>query len=151
MTPDIRYMHDAYKVARESHDPDRKVGAVIVSPFNRVVSKAANRLPDDVLVLPQRCEKPQKFMWIEHAERRAIQLAAKNGHATNGCRMYSTRYPCAECARAIINAGLFEVITNPPDFDHPRWGESYAVAREMFAETGVLVRFAGDLVIGGVG
>jgi dCMP deaminase len=41
-----------------------------------------------------------------HAELNAIAQAARHGHATQGATMYVTMQPCAECAKAIIGAGI---------------------------------------------
>lgn len=45
-----------------------------------------------------------------HAEGNAIALAAKYGISVNGATLYCTRYPCAFCAKGIINAGIAEVV-----------------------------------------
>ena len=46
-----------------------------------------------------------------HAERNAIDIAARLGHSTEGCTLYLTwLIPCLECAKSIINAGIVEVV-----------------------------------------
>ena len=62
---------------------------------------------DDYLnVIEERQERPEKYYWFEHAERNSIYNAARIGVSTKGSKMYMTcGVPCADCARAIINAG----------------------------------------------
>jgi dCMP deaminase len=55
--------------------------------------------------------------------------------------MYLSWYPCADCARAIIQSGIVEVIGIEPDWDHPRWGTDFEVTRTLLYEAGVKVRF----------
>ncbi len=51
-----------------------------------------------------------------HAERRAISHAAKSGIATEGARIYlSEWFPCADCAKSIIEAGIIQLVT-PDEF-----------------------------------
>jgi len=65
-----------------------------------------------------------------HAEINAIVNAAKNGVSTKGGTIYSTMFPCYACAKAIINAGIVEVIS---DYDYHKSGRS----KELFTEVGV--------------
>ena len=132
----------ARTVASWSKDRSRKVGAVIVDDRNAVVSLGWNGLPrgldDDV---EERHQRPGKYLWFEHAERNALYNAAANGNATLGCRMFQSMYPCANCARGIVQSGICEVITVEPDWTDPTFGEEFAVTKEMLKEAGVTVTF----------
>jgi dCMP deaminase len=46
-----------------------------------------------------------------------------------------------DCARAIVQAGLVELIAFEPDIDDPMWGEHFRSATEMMAEAKVVIRF----------
>ena len=61
---------------------------------------------------PMRWKSPEKYQWTEHAERNAIYNAARNGVALEGARLYLNwgGCPCSDCARAIIQVGIQEVI-----------------------------------------
>lgn len=141
-TWDQRWMDLARFIAAWSKDRSRKVGAVIVDDRNAVISLGWNGFPrgldDDV---DERHQRPSKYAWTEHAERNSILNAAANGHRTAGCRIYVPWYPCADCARAIIQAGIVEVIGIEPDWSDPTYSADFAVVREMLAEAGVGVRF----------
>ena len=48
-------------------------------------------------------------------------------------------FPCTDCARAIIQAGITEVVGAHYDPTHERWGKSFITAMEMLTEAGVRV------------
>lgn len=125
-----------------SKDRSRKVGAVIVDKDNVEVSNGWNGFPrkinDDI---EERHMRPAKYLWSEHSERNALYNAARKGRATEGCRIYQSMYPCAHCARGIIQSGIIEVITVEPDWEDLTYKEEFAVTREMLEEAGVQVRF----------
>lgn len=117
-----------------SDDPDCQVGAIIVTRDNELLAQGINQFPPGVKITLERITRPEKYKWIEHAERNAIYSAAKQGLKLDGCSIYITRYPCADCARAIIQSGIKYIFTNSPNWDHPRWGEDYKVSKQMFEE-----------------
>ena len=135
-----------FKVAGEfaswSKDGSTKVGCVIVGTNNQVLSGGYNGIPRGVIDDdPDRYERPAKYLWTEHAERNAIFNAARHGVALDGSTIYVPFFPCADCARGIIQVGIKRVITTDPvkeiltgdDFWN-RWRPSLLVAHQMFAE-----------------
>ena len=140
---DRRWMDLARLVATWSEDRSRKTGAVIVDGRNVPVSLGWNGFPRRVSgKVEERHARPAKYLWTEHGERNAIYNAAAVGAATAGCRIYLPWYPCSGCARAIIQAGLAEVIAVEPDWQDPAYAADFAVTREMLQEAGVHVRWA---------
>lgn len=128
--------------AKKSKDRSTRVGAVIVDDRNAVISLGYNGFPRGVNDnFDDRHSRPDKYKWTEHAERNAIYNAAANGFAVKGCRMYLRWYPCCDCARAIIQSGIIELIATEPDFNDPQWGEDFVIASTMLSEGGVLVRY----------
>ena len=127
-------------IAQWSKDKSTKVGAIIVNERNKVVSMGYNGFPigfdDDVYL---RHERPQKYVYTEHAERNAIYSAAELGIQTKGCKMYLCWFPCPDCARAIIQSGISELVCYPVDFTDERWGEGFRKSWEMLMECGVKV------------
>jgi dCMP deaminase len=89
----------------------------------------------------ERDGRREKLRWTEHAERNAIYNAARHGVRLQDSVMYGSLYPCADCARAIIQAGLSGLVTAEPDWDIPFWKADFEVSRIMLAEAGVEVRF----------
>jgi dCMP deaminase len=138
---DKKFMGLAEHFSTWSKDQSRKVGAVIVGPSHEVLPTGYNGFPRGLNDnLQSRHDRPAKYLYTEHAERNAIYNCARNGVSTHGCSMYVNWAPCADCARAIIQSGIMEVISPEPDWNHPRWGENFRVAREMLHECGVRAR-----------
>lgn len=140
-----RWMELARLVATWSKDDSRKVGCVIIDDRQAVVSLGWNGLPrgvDDDPELAERHERPGKYMWYEHAERNAVYNAASQGQKVSGCTAYVTLFPCADCARALIQAGISEVICPEPHADS-KWGDHFKVAKTMLGEALVEVSFVG--------
>tara|TARA_B100000963_G_C22192155_1_gene479314 strand:- start:118 stop:540 length:423 start_codon:yes stop_codon:yes gene_type:complete len=124
-----------------SDDPSRGVGTIIVDQNNNILSYGSNTIPTGVIKHVDRVNKPNKYKWIEHSERNAIYSAAKRGISLGGSKMYCTYFPCCDCARAIIQSGIIELITSKPDINHEKWGESWNLASLMLEESGVKIRY----------
>jgi dCMP deaminase len=139
---DRRFINLARHIGDWSKDRSRKVGCVIVGPSNEIRSIGYNgfiRGADDED--EDRHDRPAKYDWTEHAERNAIYHAAMLGIPLRGCRMYLAWFPCVDCARAIVQCGLEELIAERPDFDDPRWGEKFRVSQQLLTEAGIRVRY----------
>jgi len=145
-TWDKRWMDLAKLVASWSKDRSTKVGAVIVDYRNVIIAVGWNGFPryvnDDV---EERHERPLKYKWFEHAERNAIYNAAAKGISTHLCTMYIPWYPCADCARAILQAGISEIVVVEPDWDDERWGDDFKIVKEMFSEVSLEVRYYSEI------
>jgi dCMP deaminase len=148
---DREYLRKAFEAAAEfSTDPSTQNGAVIVRNGNVILSDA-NHFPARVKEIARRWEKPGKYFWVEHAERNVIYKAAKLGVIINGATMYMPWFPCADCARAIIQAGILRLVSSGMIRDlecNQVWNESQAVAEEMLTEAEVEVIFLEGLVGG---
>lgn len=143
-----RWMDLAALVATWSKDQSRKTSAVIVDDRNILVSIGWNGFPRDVNdkatpndKIAARYERPAKYQWTEHAERNAIYNAAANGYKLRGCYMYIPWYPCADCARGIIQSGISKLFCVKPDWHDERWGADFLMVDEMLREAGVQVEF----------
>lgn len=115
---ELWFMGLAEYAAKRSRDLNTKVGAVIAGPDFVVRSLGWNGYPrsvDDSVEL--RRVAPLKYVWTEHAERNAIYNAARNGVSTVGCMMFGQTFPCADCARGIIQSGISTYYTYFPDWD----------------------------------
>ena len=98
-------------IATWSKDNSTKVGAVIVNQRNKILSIGYNGLPigvDDNKL--ERNTGPDKYLWFEHAERNAIYSCAEEGIPLKGAKLYCNFLPCSDCARAIIQSGIKEVM-----------------------------------------
>lgn len=141
MNWDDYFMEIAKVVSSRSKDRSTKVGCVIVGPNNEIRSTGYNSFPRGINDHVEcRHERPEKYRWTEHAERNAIYNAARCGTPLEGCRAYLPWFPCMDCARALVQAGIVEVVCTEADTDHPRWGEDFERSMTLFREAGVSVR-----------
>ena len=111
ITWDEYFMGVAKLAARRSKDPNTQVGACIVSPDNIIISTGYNGLPNgcsDDEYPWDREGRDTKYPYVVHAELNAILTA--NGRDLRGSRLYVALFPCNECAKAIIQAGVREVL-----------------------------------------
>lgn len=138
---------EAYHYAYlHSTDPSTQNGAILWDPIKKkVVVEAANHFPDGVKESDARWERPLKYSYVEHAERNVIFKAARYGIQTTGLIMYVPWFACADCARAIIQSGIEEVvghkdINDKMVIDHPKWKETVDIAYEMLTEAGIKFR-----------
>ena len=141
---DQYFIEMADHVATKSKDRSTKVGAVIVGKPNIVLSTGFNGFPMGVDDDNEwRHDRPQKYLYTEHAERNAIFFAARHGISLAGGTMYMNGggLPCADCTRAIIQAGIVEVVVRDKPFEGKGklWAEHDKAASEMFAEAGIKI------------
>ncbi len=127
---------------RRSKDPNTKVGCYVLNRDGTCVAAAVNGLPQGIRPMAERFDRPQKYLFFEHAERGAIYAAAREGHCLRGATLYVTSEPdafppCADCARAIICAGITRVVQRPYTGDWSRWQDSCQAALDMLGEAGV--------------
>jgi len=129
-------------IAGWSEDRSRKVGCVIIGTANEVRSIGFNGLPRGVMDKDGRHsrESGEKYFWFEHAERNAIYNAARSGVSLSGCRMYCSHFPCADCARAIVQSGIAELLTFAPPERDQTFSRSYKIAEMILSEGGVKLR-----------
>ena len=108
---DEYFMGVAKLAARRSKDPSTQVGACIVSQDNIIISTGYNGMPkgcsDDEFPWDREGEET-KYPYVVHAELNAILNA--NGRDLRNSRVYVALFPCNECAKAIIQSGVKEVV-----------------------------------------
>lgn len=131
-----KYFKDlAEKTASRSKDPSTQVGAVLVDTDKNIVATGYNGFPSGITETPERWERPGKYDLVIHAECNAIARAAKRGVKTDGCILFVTHFPCLNCAKTIIAAGIQEVAFGQTvkgwDEDHKK---AYALMREAKIE-----------------
>jgi dCMP deaminase len=133
----------AVQAARHSPNPVRKVGAILQLADQGPAIAQCNSYPRGVDDNPQRLLGDGRLIWMEHAERNAIFAAARAGRSTDGATLVSTYFPCTDCARAIVQAGVRRLLTLAPDPHDPVWGTSFGPSETMLREAGVVI----DLIV----
>lgn len=110
---DEYFMGIALLSARRSKDPNTQVGACIVNKKNKIVGTGYNGLPvgcsDDEFPWSKTGDFLEtKYPFVCHAELNAI--LNNIGMDLSGCKIYTALFPCNECTKAIIQAGICEVV-----------------------------------------
>jgi dCMP deaminase len=135
---DGRFMELAKDISGWSKDDSTKVGAVVVGPDHEIITTGYNGPPrgvsDDV---PERKERPAKYLYTAHAEANAVYNAARIGVSVRGCTMYIAGLPpCNTCAHAIIQAGISRIVVESMEIPD-RWKEMCEPGIEMLEEADV--------------
>ena len=124
-------MDMARMVATRATCDRRHVGAVIVRDRRTIASGYNGSVSGDVHCHDQGCKVVDGHcIRTIHAESNAILQCAKFGVSTDGAALYVTHFPCLQCTKQIIQAGIKRVV----------YGEAYRVddyAVELFGQTGV--------------
>lgn len=115
LTWDEYFMAIAKLSAMRSKDPSTQVGACIVDKNNRILSIGYNGAPngynDDIFPWDREGnELETKYPYVVHAERNAILNYRGSRKDFEGAKIYVDLFPCNECAKEIIQAGIGEVI-----------------------------------------
>lgn len=138
---DQYFMGIAMLSAERSKDPHTQVGACIVGADNRILSVGYNGMPegcedDDMPWGRDGRPLDSKYMFVCHAELNAI-LNYRGAGNMKGARLYVTLFPCNECAKAIIQSGIREVVYLSDKYAD---SESTEASKKMFHMTGVTFR-----------
>jgi dCMP deaminase len=130
-----RFLDVAKMVATWSKDPSTKVGAVLVDPATRhILATGYNGFPPGVEDTPARLhDRPTKYAFTVHAE---INLLVRAGTASVGAHLFCTHAPCADCAKAIIAAGV-ACVAFPAHGEISHWAEHHSHAFAMLDEARV--------------
>ena len=137
---DQYFMGVALLAAQRSKDPGSQVGACIVNGDNRILSVGYNGMPtgcedDEMPWSREGGFLESKYAFVCHAELNAI--LNNGGGSLKGARLYATLFPCNECAKAIIQSGIREVI-----YLSDKYADTDAViaSKRMFRMAGVALR-----------
>ncbi|XP_061393990.1 probable deoxycytidylate deaminase [Musca vetustissima] len=143
------FMATAVLSSQRSKDPVTQVGAVIVNEDNRIVAIGYNGFPsrceddefpwykaseiEELLEEDQQLDPMQdKKMFVVHAEANAI--LNKNCANLKGTRIFTTLFPCNECAKLIVQSGITKVYYISDKYaDKP----IYRASRLMFAKASI--------------
>lgn len=142
---DEYFMGVAMLAAKRSKDPSTQVGACIVDDSNRILSTGYNGFPmgcsDDEYPWAREGAEANatKYPFVVHAELNAI--LNNRGKNLAGARIYVALFPCNECAKAIIQSGIREVI-----YLSDKYASTPATqaSKKMLASAGVALRQFGS-------
>ena len=137
---DEYFMGVALLSAKRSKDPSTQVGACIVNTKNKIVGAGYNGLPagcddNEFPWSKQGAFLDTKYPYVCHAELNAI--LNNIGMDLHGCRIYTALFPCNECAKAIIQSGITEVIYLSDKYDGT---DASLASKKMLQTAGVQFR-----------
>ncbi|QGS52134.1 deoxycytidylate deaminase [Spiroplasma tabanidicola] len=106
--------------AMRSKDPNTQVGAVVVNDLNHIIASGYNGLPrglsDDNFPWAREGNwEETKYPYVVHAESNAILSATTS---VRGCIMYTSQFPCFECAKIIVQSGIQTVIYSDNKYEN---------------------------------
>ena len=137
---DEYFMGVALLSAQRSKDPNTQVGACIVNPDRKIVGVGYNGFPsgcnDDELPWEREgAFLDTKYPYVCHAELNAILNSISRD--LKGCSIYVALFPCNECAKAIIQAGIKEIVYLSDKYDGT---DSVVASKRMLNQAGVRLR-----------
>jgi len=142
---DEYFMGIAIFTSLRSKDPNSKVGAVIVNEQHHIVGTGYNGFvagADETIFNWEREGEwlKTKYPFVVHAEDNAILNSTVSD--LRKCRIYSTLYPCNECAKKIAQKGISEVIFIS---DKYRMEDFHRASQMIFKASGVKTRKIGRI------
>ncbi|MGE4584658.1 MAG: dCMP deaminase family protein [Sphaerochaeta sp.] len=137
---DEYFMGVAVLSSMRSKDPSTQVGACIVNPDHKIVGVGYNGFPigvsdDDIPWEREGDWLDTKYPYVCHAELNAILNSISN--SLKGCTLYVGLFPCNECAKAIIQSGIKEVVFLSDKYAQE---DNTKASKRMFDQTGVTYR-----------
>ena len=110
---DEYFMGVAHLSGMRSKDPSTQVGCCIVSDKNKILSMGYNGFPagcsDEEFPWAREGEELEtKYPFVTHSELNAI--LNYRGGSLEGTKLYVSLFPCNECAKAIIQAGIKTIV-----------------------------------------
>lgn len=142
LTWDEYFMGIALLSALRSKDPSTQVGACIVGVDNRILSMGYNGTPngfsDDLFPWQREGDKLNtKYLYVCHAELNAILNYRGNRKELENSKIYVALFPCNECAKAIIQSGIKEVVYLSDKYHDD---DAFVASRRLFDECGITYR-----------
>lgn len=136
-----KYLNQAEFIANNySKDPSSKIGALIVSKDNSILSQGWNGFSRGVSDSEYRLNNREiKYKFITHGESNCIFNAAREGISIKDSTLYLYGLPpCNVCANAIVQSGIKNVYIRLKDgVDMSRWEESWVISKIIFEEAKV--------------
>ena len=137
---DEYFMGVALLAAQRSKDPNTQVGACIVSAERIILSTGYNGFPkgcsdDSYPWSREGSANDTKYPYVVHAELNAILNAG--GKSLQGATIYVALFPCNECAKAIIQSGIAEVVYLSDKYADT---DGTKASKRMLASAGVKMR-----------
>jgi len=131
------FMGVAHLSGMRSKDPNTQVGACIVSSDNKILSMGYNGFPkgcsdEEYPWEREGAAEDTKYPYVTHSELNAI--LNYRGGSLEGTTLYVSLFPCNECAKAIIQAGIKKVVYDSDKYINTPMN---LAAKRMFQSAGI--------------
>ncbi len=125
---DDYFMSIADAISKRSKDPSTQVGAVLVDPENRIIGTGYNGMPSGMKETNKLWDTKDKYDYVIHAEMNAILHSVKSSY---GAKLYSTMYPCKECAKLIASSKIKHIFYRDDKYLNN-------ISEDMFKRCGII-------------
>lgn len=146
LTWDQYFMGVAVLSGMRSKDENTKVGACIVNQDKKIVGIGYNGMPkglDEYFPWTRNGENKNetKYPYVVHAEQNAILNSTRE---LKGCSIYVTLFPCSNCSKAIVQAGIGEVVYSLDKYDG---SDDNLASKYILDQCGIKVRKIKEMVV----
>lgn len=143
---DEYFMSLAHLSGKRSKDPNTQVGACIVNESNIIVGIGYNGLPygcpDNKFPWGNQGDfQETKYAYVVHAELNAI---LNSNTSLKNCTIYVSLFPCNECAKAIIQSGIKEIVYESDKYSKD---DSVICSKRMLESAGVKTRQMKPIIV----
>lgn len=146
---DSKYMGLAWIHASFSKDPNTQIGSVIIDKHNNILGTGYNGPPSKIKDDSFSWERPEKYLYVKHAEDNAIDHSKATIEEFSECTLYVTGLPCKSCMLDIISKNINKVVymdglydKNSSQTNQEDINSTHILAKEAGVE---LIKFTGDL------
>lgn len=139
---DEYFMGVALLSAYRSKDPSTQVGACIVNEDKRIVGVGYNGMPYGINDKDFPWDNREvKYQHVVHAELNAILNSTQS---LKNCTLYVSLFPCNECAKAIVQSGIKEIVYMSDKYADQ---EKFIVSRKILNSAGIKLRQVPEISI----
>lgn len=124
-----------------SNDPRTKVSSILIDYNFNNLSFGVNNFPSGIENNEKRWSREEKGKYVIHSEINCILEAMKKKNNLINCILITSKYPCHECFKIIIQTGIKFIYTFKPETIDEKWNKSYEITNEMLKESNIKIYF----------
>ena len=138
---DTTFMGMAQLISFRSKDPNTRHGAIIIDQNNKIISLGYNGFPKGVSDDLFPWTSPEKYDYVVHAERNAIDNSLTSNLQNTKMYLWSEKgyLPCSQCAAGIVQRGISEIII-AHELKHDTKKFKWDPTRKMFEAANIKIR-----------
>lgn len=134
----IKYYKLAQTQASLFSKDTTKVGAIVLARNSyHILATGYNGFIRDMVETTEMWAVPNKYIWVIHAEANAVANAARAGACLHDAIAIMTLFPCHECTKLLIQAGITMFISVAPNLHSEKWGQSFSISQQLIGAAGI--------------